>query len=44
MISPKLSKWLPLKLIDYEVYSFPYLRVSATRNNNFPSFFKAIDR
>ena len=32
------SKWFHLKLIDYEVYSFPYLRVSATRNSNITSW------
>ena len=44
MISPKLSKWLHLKLIDYEEDRFPYFRLSTTRNNNIPSFSEAIDR
>ena len=38
MISPMCSKWFHLKLIDYEVYSCPYLRVSATRNSNITSW------
>ena len=44
MISPKLSKWLHLKLIDYEEDFFPYFRLSTTSNNNIPSFSEAIDR
>ena len=44
MMSPWLSKWLYLKLIDYEEYFFPYFLLSTTRNNNLPSFSEAIDR
>ena len=43
VISPTFSKPFLLKVIDYKVYSFPYLRVSATSNNSMPSFFEAID-
>ena len=44
MISPKLSKWLHLKLIDYEEDFFPDFLLSATRNNNILSFSESIDR
>ena len=44
MISPKFSKWLYSKVIDYEEDFFLYFCVPTTRDNNIPSFFEEIDR